>query len=77
MLKLEYKAPLNAAPLASLLIDCCTINCQAMDAVKHLVLCRIERRPPRLDMTVYPYLPKAHVAVTSPGDYMTLLSGGR
>ena len=28
------------------------------DAVKHLVLCRIERRPPRLDMTVYPYLPK-------------------
>ncbi len=21
------------------------------DAVKHLVLCRIERRPPRLDMT--------------------------
>jgi transposase len=26
------------------------------DAVKHLVLCRIERRLPRLDMTVYPYL---------------------
>lgn len=47
------------------------------DAVKHLVLCRIERRPPRLDMTVYPYLPKAHVAVTSSGDYMALLSGGR
>ena len=47
------------------------------DAVKHLVLSRIERRPPRLDMTVYPYLPKAHVAVTSPGDYMALLSGDR
>ena len=45
------------------------------DAVKHLVLCRIERRPPRLDMTVYPYLPKAHVAVTSATDYMALLSG--
>jgi hypothetical protein len=28
-------------------------------------------------MTVYPYLPKTHVAVTSPGDYMALLSGGR
>ena len=26
--------------------------------VKHLVLCRIERRPPRLDMTVYPYSPE-------------------
>jgi transposase len=35
------------------------------DAVKHLVLCRIERRPARLDMTVYPYLPRASVAVTS------------
>ncbi len=45
------------------------------DVVKHLVLCRIERRPPRLDMTVYPYLPKAHVTATSPGAYMSLLSG--
>lgn len=45
------------------------------DAVKHLVLCRIERRPPRLDMTVYPYLPKAIVATTSARDYMGLLAG--
>ena len=48
-----------------------------VDAVKHLVLCRIERRPPRLDLTVYPYLPKAHVASTRPGAYMSLLSGNR
>jgi hypothetical protein len=27
------------------------------DAVKHLVLCRVERRPPRLDLDIYPYLP--------------------
>ena len=47
------------------------------DAVKHLVLCRIERRPPRLDMAVYPYLPRAHVAATSPAAYMSLLAGGR
>jgi len=45
------------------------------DAVKHLVLCRIERRPPRLDMTVYPYLPKAVVATTSARSYMDLLAG--
>ena len=45
------------------------------DAVKHLVLCRIERRPPRLDMTVYPYLPRASVATTSARTYMDLLSG--
>jgi hypothetical protein len=45
------------------------------DAVKHLVLCRIERRPPRLDMAIYPYLPKATVATTSARDYMGLLQG--
>ena len=46
-----------------------------IDAVKHLLLCRIERRPPRLDLELYPYLPRAQVATTSPGSYMTLLSG--
>ena len=45
------------------------------DAVKHLVLCRIERRPARLDMTVYPYLPHTSVAMTSPRTYLDLLSG--
>jgi hypothetical protein len=45
------------------------------DAVKHLVLCRIERRPPRLDLTVYPYLPRAHVTTTSAKAYMGLLTG--
>jgi transposase len=45
------------------------------DAVKHLVLCRIERRPPRLNMAIYPYLPKATVATTSASDYMGLLAG--
>jgi transposase len=45
------------------------------DAIKHLVLCRIERRPPRLDMAIYPYLPKATVATTSARAYMGLLAG--
>ena len=45
------------------------------DAVKHLVLCRIERRPPRLDLTVYPYLPRATVATTLARTYMALLAG--
>ena len=44
------------------------------DAVKHLVR-RIERRPPRLDLTVYPYLPRATVATTSAKTYMDLLTG--
>jgi transposase len=47
----------------------------SFDAVKHLVLCHIERRPPRLDMTVYPYLPRAHVAMTSAKTYLGLLTG--
>ena len=46
------------------------------DAVKHLVLCRIERRPPRLDLTVYPYLPQATVATTMAKTYLSLLAGG-
>ncbi|MAG97390.1 MAG: IS21 family transposase [Rhodospirillaceae bacterium] len=47
------------------------------DAVKHLLLCRIERRPPRLDLDVYPYLPKAHVETTSAKAYMSLIGGSR
>ena len=45
------------------------------DAVKHLLLCRIERRPPRLDMQNYPHLPMAEVRTTQASDYMTLLEG--
>jgi transposase len=43
------------------------------DAVKHLVLCRIERRPPKLDLTIYPYLPRVAVATTSARSYLALL----
>jgi len=45
----------------------------SFDAVKHLLLCRIERRPPRLDMENYPHLPMAQVRTTQANDYMTLL----
>ena len=31
------------------------------DAVKRLLLCRIESRPPKLDLASYPYLPRANV----------------
>ena len=45
------------------------------DAVKHLVLCRIERRPPKLDLVAYPYLPRVTVATTQAKTYMALLGG--
>jgi len=45
------------------------------DAVKHLVLCRVERRPPRLDLDIYPYLPRALVETTRPASYVSLMPG--
>jgi hypothetical protein len=46
------------------------------DAVTHLVTCRIERRPPRLDLKIYPYPPWATVTTTSARAYLSLLAGG-
>ena len=55
--------------------DSIRLGALSFDAVKHLVLCRIEGRPPRLDLELYPYLPRVSVSATSAGDYMTLLTG--
>jgi hypothetical protein len=53
--------------------DALELGAIGFDAVKHLLLCRIERRPPRLDMENYPHLPLAQVRTTQAADYMTLL----
>ena len=45
------------------------------DAVKQLVVARIEGRPPRLDPRAYPYLPRATVRATAAADCAALLSG--
>ena len=47
----------------------------SFDSVKHLLLCRLEGRPPRLDLELYPYLPRVSVKTTCARDYMTLLPG--
>ena len=49
----------------------------SFDAIKHLVLCRIEGRPQRLDLELYPYLPRVTVTKTAASDYMALISGSR
>ena len=54
--------------------DALRLGALSFDAVKHLVMCRMEGRPPRLDLELYPYLPRVRVNTTSAGDYMTLLS---
>jgi transposase len=53
--------------------DALRLGTISFDAVRHLLLCRIERRPPRLDMENYPHLPLARVRTTQAADYMTLL----
>ncbi|MGB9202801.1 MAG: IS21 family transposase [Terriglobales bacterium] len=56
------------------ILDALGLGTISFDAVKHLLLCRIERRPPRLDLENYPHLPLAEVQTTQAADYMTLLS---
>jgi hypothetical protein len=53
--------------------DALQLGTISFDAVRHLMLCRIERRPPRLDMQNYPHLPLAQVHTTQAADYMSLL----
>jgi len=53
--------------------DALDLGTVSFDAVEHLLLCRIERRPPRLDLENYPHLPLAQVRTTQAADYMTLL----
>jgi transposase len=64
-----------AEDVAAAVRDAIVRGAVGIDAIKHLVLCRIERRPPRLDLGAYPYLPKATVATTSVRSYMDLLVG--
>ena len=47
------------------------------DTVKHLLLCKIEGKPPRLDLELYPHLPHISVRTTQAEDYLTLLQGRR
>ena len=54
--------------------DALQLGTISFDAVRHLLLCRIERRPPRLDMENYPHLPLAQVRTTQAADYMSLLA---
>jgi hypothetical protein len=45
------------------------------DAVKHLVLCQIEQRPPKRELDDYLSLPEANVGTTSVASYMSLIRG--
>jgi hypothetical protein len=55
--------------------DALRMNTISFDAVRHIVLCRVEHRPPRLDLQNWPHLPLPKVRTTAAADYMTLLAG--
>jgi transposase len=61
--------------VADAVTDAIRLGAPGFDAIKQLILCRIERRPPRLDVTAYPYLPKANVGLTRAADYAVLMPG--
>jgi hypothetical protein len=56
-------------------LDAIRLGAVSFDAVKQLVIARLERRPANLDLSAYPYLPKASVKTTAAADYMVLLEG--
>ena len=47
----------------------------SFDAVKQLIIAKVEHRPANLDFGHYPYLPAANVKTNSAADYMVLVSG--
>lgn len=62
------------AVVAIAVSDAIRLGAPGFDAVKQLVIARIEQRPPRLDTRAYPYLPKLTVATTRAADYGALLT---
>lgn len=56
--------------------DALQMGAISFDAIKQLVLRRIERRQPRLDLDLYLFLPGTNVATTSAASYMSQLAGG-
>jgi transposase len=61
--------------VADAVLQAIQLGAHSFDAVKQLILCRIERKPVRLDLTAYPHLPKANVGTTRAADYSALLEG--
>ena len=73
VLRLMETSP--ADEVHSAVSDAVSRGATGYDAVKHLLLCKIEGRPPRLELELYPHLPSVSVSTTSAGDYMKLLRG--
>jgi len=55
--------------------DAIRLGAISFDAVKQLVIAKVERRPANLDLGDYPYLPATTVKTTAAADYAVLVSG--
>jgi transposase len=62
------------AEVAAAVRQALSMRAIGFDAVKHLLLCALDRRPPKLDLENYPHLPLAEVSLTRAADYQALLS---
>jgi len=56
-------------------VDALKLGASSDDAVEHLALCRIERRPPKPSPDAYPYLPAATVETMSAASSMSRPAG--
>jgi len=60
---------------ANAALDAIRPGAAGFDAVKQLVIAKVEHRPARLGPGGYPYLPVANVKTTPAADYAILVSG--
>ena len=58
--------------VAAAVLEAIRLGAIGFDAVKQILLARIERRPPRLDLAAYPYLANTTVRTTRAADYSRL-----
>ena len=59
--------------VAAAVLDALRLRAISFDAVKELVLGRVEKRPARLDLAAYPHLPRPDVRTTAAADYTVLV----
>jgi hypothetical protein len=71
VLRLLETFPLNA--LEEAVEDALHLGVPHLEAIKHLLLCRLEQRPAHLDLLAYPHLPAVSVKQTRAHDYTQLL----
>ena len=53
--------------------DALNLGAARLDAIRHLILCRLDHRPAKLDLLDFPHIPAITVKSTNAKDYSQLL----